>query len=53
MTDETPDRPDGDALRRRLELVDGMPLADRAEVYGTLHDELRRVLEGDDADAAS
>ncbi|UYN84501.1 MAG: hypothetical protein KIT89_04755 [Microcella sp.] len=40
-----------DALLSRLALIDERPLADRAEAYRHLHDELRTQLESADGDA--
>lgn len=44
-----------DALWSRLRLIEGQPLASRAEAYGALHDELMKRLEsaprGDTRDA--
>ncbi|HLT67212.1 MAG TPA: hypothetical protein VKZ73_05005 [Microbacterium sp.] len=44
-----------DALWSRLRLIEGQPLASRAEAYGALHDELMKRLEsaprGDARDA--
>jgi len=34
-----------DALWSRLRLIEGQPLADRADAYATLHDELMKRLE--------
>ena len=34
-----------DALWSRLRLIEGQPLADRADAYATLHDELMKHLE--------
>lgn len=34
-----------DALWSRLRLIEGQPLADRADAYGSLHDELMKRLE--------
>ena len=34
-----------DALWSRLRLIEGQPLADRADAYGALHDELTKRLE--------
>lgn len=34
-----------DALWSRLRLIEGQPLADRADAYGALHDELMKRLE--------
>lgn len=42
--EHTRDEP-ADALWSRLHLIEGQPLADRAEAYGALHDELMKRLE--------
>ena len=42
--EHTRDEP-ADALWSRLRLIEGQPLADRAEAYGSLHDELMKRLE--------
>ena len=34
-----------DALWSRLRLIESQPLADRAEAYGAMHDELMKRLE--------
>lgn len=34
-----------DALWSRLRLIEAQPLADRADAYGSLHDELMKRLE--------
>ncbi|MEY9853817.1 hypothetical protein ACFQ9V_13495 [Leifsonia sp. NPDC056665] len=39
---------DGDALVERLELIEGQPLAERAEAYAHLHESLQARLEGSD-----
>ena len=39
-----------EALLSRLALIDDRPLADRADVFRQLHDELRRQLEASDGD---
>jgi hypothetical protein len=39
---------DEDALVSRLRVIEDQPLADRADAYGHVHDELRAVLEGGD-----
>lgn len=44
MSDETSATPT-DGLWSRLRLIEGQPLADRADAYSTLHDELFRRLE--------
>ncbi|GAB3634389.1 hypothetical protein ACNPNP_11445 [Microbacterium sp. AGC85] len=44
MSDETTATPT-DGLWSRLRLIEGQPLADRADAYSTLHDELFRRLE--------
>ncbi|MFT4260773.1 hypothetical protein [Microbacterium sp.] len=44
MTDETTPTPT-DGLWSRLRLIEGQPLADRADAYAALHDELSRRLE--------
>jgi len=46
MTDE-PQHGDG-ALVERLDVIEEQPLADRADAYAQLHEQLRRTLEGDD-----
>ncbi|MBO9626004.1 MAG: hypothetical protein J7484_06490 [Microbacterium sp.] len=43
MSEETTAPTDG--LWSRLRLIEGQPLADRADAYSTLHDELSRRLE--------
>ena len=45
-----PDFPadDGDALVARLEVIEGQPLAERAEAYAQLHESLQTRLEGSD-----
>jgi len=42
--EQTQDEPT-DALWSRLRLIEGQPLADRADAYGALHDELMKRLE--------
>ena len=37
-----------DALLSRLRLIEDQPLADRADAFGQLHDELRTALEAGD-----
>nr|WP_314842846.1 hypothetical protein [uncultured Microbacterium sp.] len=44
MSDETTNAPT-DGLWSRLRLIEGQPLADRADAYSGLHDELSRRLE--------
>lgn len=44
MSDDTTSGPT-DGLWSRLRLIEGQPLADRAEAYSSLHDELSRRLE--------
>ncbi|CAH0184445.1 hypothetical protein [Microbacterium foliorum] len=44
MSDETTDAPT-DGLWSRLRLIEGQPLAARADAYSGLHDELSRRLE--------
>jgi hypothetical protein len=44
VSDETTATPT-DGLWSRLRLIEGQPLADRADAYSTLHDELFRRLE--------
>lgn len=44
MSDETTSAPT-DGLWSRLRLIEGQPLADRADAYAALHDELSRRLE--------
>lgn len=46
--DEEQSATDPDALVSRLSLIEERPLAERADAYGRLHDELNRVLEGSD-----
>ncbi|WP_198147885.1 hypothetical protein [Microbacterium sp. XT11] len=43
MTEETTAPTDG--LWSRLRLIEGQPLADRADAYAALHDDLSRRLE--------
>lgn len=45
----TPATPADDALLPRLRVIDGQPLAERADAYVQLHDEMRDRLEGGDA----
>ncbi|WP_166984515.1 hypothetical protein [Paramicrobacterium fandaimingii] len=42
-----------DALVSRLSLIEERPLAERADAYGRLHDELNRVLEGSDNEGSA
>lgn len=44
MSDDTSAGP-ADGLWSRLRLIEGQPLADRADAYSSLHDELSRRLE--------
>ncbi|MDQ0725003.1 hypothetical protein [Microbacterium sp. W4I20] len=44
MTDETTSAPT-DGLWSRLRLIEGQPLAARADAYSSLHDELSRRLD--------
>ncbi|MFS0854426.1 hypothetical protein [Microbacterium sp. 179-I 3D4 NHS] len=44
MSDDTTSTPT-DGLWSRLRLIEGQPLADRADAYSALHDELSRRLE--------
>ncbi|WP_186307520.1 hypothetical protein [Microbacterium sp. 1.5R] len=44
MTEETTNEP-ADGLWSRLRLIEGQPLASRAEAYSGLHDELSRRLD--------
>ncbi|MFK4762765.1 hypothetical protein ACI3KS_17700 [Microbacterium sp. ZW T5_45] len=44
MREETTTAPT-DGLWSRLRLIEGQPLADRAEAYSALHDDLARRLE--------
>ncbi len=46
-------RTSDDALLARLDVIEGQPLASRAEAYAQLHEELGRRLEGDDEHARS
>ena len=43
---EEPQQADG--LIDRIRLIEDSPLESRADAYATVHDELRRVLEGGD-----
>ncbi|WP_180968972.1 hypothetical protein [Microbacterium aurantiacum] len=45
MSEDTTSAPT-DGLWSRLRLIEGQPLADRAEAYSAMHDELSRRLEG-------
>lgn len=45
MSDETTKATPTDGLWSRLRLIEGQPLAARADAYSTLHDELFRRLE--------
>ncbi len=45
MSEDTTSTPT-DGLWSRLRLIEGQPLADRAEAYSAMHDELSRRLEG-------
>jgi len=42
-----------DELVSRLELIQERPLAERANAYRAIHDELSRVLEGGDREVSS
>ena len=44
MTEETTDAPT-DGLWSRLRLIEGQPLASRADAYAALHDEVSRRLD--------
>ncbi|WP_143049329.1 hypothetical protein [Microbacterium sp. LCT-H2] len=45
MSDETTTSAPTDGLWSRLRLIEGQPLAARADAYSSLHDELSRRLE--------
>lgn len=49
MSDQTGD---AEELLARLDVIEQQPLADRADAYAQLHEQLRRTLEGGDAHAA-
>ncbi|WP_336502810.1 hypothetical protein [Microbacterium paraoxydans] len=46
MSEETTTSAPTDGLWSRLRLIEGQPLAARADAYSALHDELSRRLEG-------
>jgi hypothetical protein len=48
MSDASPTEPGGDELLDRLDVIEGQPLADRAEAYAQLHEELVRRLDAAD-----
>lgn len=54
MNEEEPSEAESqhDGLVSRLALIEDRPLAERAEAYGQVHDELSRVLEGGDRERA-
>ena len=46
VSDQTRDSAPTDGLWSRLRLIEGQPLAARAEAYSALHDDLARRLDG-------
>lgn len=52
QNDAAQSAPDGDAFVSRLRLIEDQPLADRAEAYVHVHDELREALDAADRQRA-